>query len=76
MPWSAFLTCAIICCKIKTSKYVQQILCSYHAQFVTGLYRKIQSHKTWFSNIYENMNFKTSENPNKNVLKTKNEKNE
>ena len=46
-------------------KYVQQILCSYHARFVTGLYRKIRSNKTWFSNIYENMNFKTSENHNK-----------
>jgi hypothetical protein len=29
------------------------------------LYRKIRSNKTWFSNIYENMNFKTSENHNK-----------
>jgi hypothetical protein len=27
-------------------KYVQQILCSYHARFVTGLYRKIRSNKT------------------------------
>ncbi len=41
-----FDLCYNFVARSRRQKYVQEILCSYHAQFVTGLYRKIQSHKT------------------------------